>query len=129
MRDKLKFLPFMLVSSAALAAAAALVGLLLKGGSGAIGAALGVLLMAAMFIGSTMFIVWVESVNRQHMLVGGLLAYGLKLWILFVVLNGVSGTGWDGFVPMVFGVAAGVLGWVIAYAWWLWHAKIPYVEL
>ncbi|GIH11407.1 hypothetical protein Rhe02_94740 [Rhizocola hellebori] len=128
MQDKLRFVPFMLASSAVLAAVAALVGLIFKGGPGAAGAAAGVALMAALFIGSTVFIIWVESVSRQKMLVGGLIAYGVKLWILFVVLHGVSGAGWAGFVPMVFGVAAGVLGWIIAYAWWLWHAKILYVE-
>ena len=129
MRDKLRFLPFTLTCSGALAVAAALVGFLAKGGPGAIGAALGVLLMTALFVGSTMFIIWVESISRQKMLVGGLIAYAVKLWILFVVLSGVSGTGWAGFTPMVLGVAAGVLGWIVAYAWWLWHAKILYVEL
>jgi hypothetical protein len=129
MQDKLRFAPFMLAFSAALAGASALVGLLVKGAPGALGAAAGVLLMAGLFLGSTAFIVWVETVRREKMLVGGLIAYAVKLWILFVVLNGVSSTGWAGFVPMVFGVAAGVLGWIIAYAWWLWHAKILYVDV
>ncbi len=129
MRDKLRFLPFTLTCSGALAAAAALVGFLVKGGPGAIGAAAGVLLMTALFVGSTIFIIWVETVSRQKMLVGGLIAYAVKLWILFVVLNGVSSTGWAGFTALVIGVAAGVLGWIGAYAWWLWHAKILYVEL
>jgi len=129
MRDKLRFLPFTLACSTALAAAAAIVGFFAKGGPGAIGAALGVLLMTALFVGSTLFILWVESVSRHKMLVGGLIAYAVKLWILFVVLSEVSGMGWPGFTSLIIGVAAGVLGWIGAYAWWLWHAKILYVEL
>lgn len=129
MSGKLRFLPFMLICNAVLIAVAGAVGAVVKGAPGGLGAAAGVAVMAALFVASTVFIVWVESVDRSRMLVGGLLAYALKLWFLFVILSGVSGSGWAGFTPMVLGVAAGVLGWVCAYAWWLWHAKILYVEV
>ncbi len=129
MSGKLRFLPFTLTSCAVLTVLAALAGAVAKGMPGALGAAAGVALMAVLFAASKVFVVWVESVDRSKMLVGGLLAYLLKLWFVFVILSGVSGSGWAGFAPMAWGIAAGVVGWIGAYAWWLWHAKIPYVEL
>lgn len=129
MSGKLNFLPFVSTVSALLAVAAAVIGFVIKGTAGGIGAAVGVLTMTGLFAGSTAFIIWVENHNRRLMLAAGLAAYFVKLWFLFVILNGVAASGWAGFVPMVWGVAAGVLGWIIAYGWWLWHAKIPYVEI
>ncbi len=115
-------LRFMLPVSGALAAVGALVGLLVGGFAGAVGVFAGVALIAALFVLSTFLLTWVESVNRAMLLGAGLTVYFVKLFVVFAVLNAVS--GWSGLVSMVWGVALGVLGWVCAYAWWVWHAKV-----
>lgn len=129
MAGKLPFLPFMLTFSAGLTVLAAIVGAVLRGGSGALGAAAGVALMVTLFVLSTVVIVWVETINRQMMLPAVFMTYMLKLCVLLAVLNAVMATGWSGMRPMLIGVVAGIVGWVGAYAWWLWRAKIPYVEI
>jgi hypothetical protein len=112
----------MLPLCAVLAAVAAVVGFLFRGGAGALGAVAGVVLITGLFVLSTLFITWVEKVNRAMMLPAALGVYTFKLFLLVAVLN--PFWGWEGFLPMVWGVAAGVLGWVCGYAWWVWHAKI-----
>lgn len=123
----MKFLPFMLMSSAVLAAAGGVVGFIHSGLSGAAGVSSGVAFIALAYALSTMFIVWVERKNRPLMLPAALGAYGFKLVALIVVLQSLR--EWDGVRPMVFGVAAAALVWIVAQMWWISHAKIPYVDL
>jgi hypothetical protein len=115
-------LRFMLPLCGALAAVAAIVGFFFGGGAGALGAAAGVLLITGLFVLSTLLLLWVERVNRAMMLPAALGTYTFKLFLLVAVLN--PFWGWAGFLPMVWGVAAGIIGWVCGYAWWVWHAKV-----
>jgi hypothetical protein len=124
---KLLFLPFLSKLLGIIAAVAAIAGLIFRGPVGGLGAAAGVGVAAAGFVLSAIGIAWVESVNRAMMLPAALMAYMLKIAAFAMILSAV-GT-WTGAVPMALGIAAGVLGWVIGYAWWLWHAKIPYVDV
>lgn len=123
----MKFLPFMLASSAVLAAAGAVAGFLHSGWSGAAGVTAGVAFIALVYTLSTVFIVWVERKNRPMMLPAALAAYGFKLAALIVLLGALR--GWEGVRPMVFGVAGAALVWIVAQMWWISHAKIPYVDL
>ncbi|HCT80257.1 MAG TPA: hypothetical protein DGG94_11120 [Micromonosporaceae bacterium] len=130
MAGKLGFLPFMGAFTGALAALAAAVAFVItRSGVDATGTAAGVLLIAVFFVLSSLFIIWVESVNRAFMMGAALTAYLMKLGFLLAVLATVGESGWPGFTAMIWGVAVGVLGWITGYAWWLWHAKIPYVDL
>ena len=115
-------LRFMLPVCAVLAALAAIVGFLFGGGTGALGAAAGVALMTVLFVLSTLFITWVDAVNRPMVLPAGMLAYGGKLVVVLLTLSALS--GWAGIKPMALGVVAGAVGWAAGYAWWVWHAKI-----
>ncbi|HEX6684293.1 MAG TPA: hypothetical protein VF062_15930 [Candidatus Limnocylindrales bacterium] len=123
----MKFLPFMLAASAVLAAVGAIGGALHSGPAGAAGAAAGVAFIAVAYTLSTSLIVGLERINRNLMMVGALTAYSLKLYALILVLSAVQ--GWEGLPPMVFGVAGAALMWIVAQAWWIAHAKIPYVDL
>jgi hypothetical protein len=113
---------FMLPFCGVLVALAAVVGLLFRGGVGALGAAAGVVFMTVLFVLSTLFITWVDKVNRPMVIVAGMGAYALKLVVLLVTLTALS--GWAGLKPMALGVVAGAIGWAAGYAWWVWHAKI-----
>jgi ATP synthase protein I len=123
----MKFLPFMLASSAVLAVVGAVAGFLHSGWSGAAGVTAGVAFIALVYTLSTVFIVWVERKNRPMMLPAALGAYGFKLVALIVLLGALR--QWDGVRPMVFGVAGAALLWIVAQMWWISHAKIPYVDL
>lgn len=124
---KLEFLPFLSKLSLIIGAVAAVAGLIFAGWTGGLGAAAGVGVAAGGFVLSTLAIAWVEKVNRSMLLPAALSAYTTKLAAFALILSAVE--QWSGSVPMAFGIAAGVLGWVFGYAWWLWHAKIPYVDL
>jgi len=123
----MKFLPFMLAVSAALAAVGAIAGFVHSGWTGAAGVAAGVAFVALVYTLSTLLIVWLERINRNLMLPGALGAYGFKLFALCVLLGSLR--EWAGARPMVFGVAGAALVWIVAQAWWIAHAKIPYVDL
>ena len=123
----MKFLPFMLAFSAVLAAVGAIAGFIHSGWTGAAGVAAGVTFIAAVYALSTLFIEWVERINRNYMLPAAFGAYGAKLFALCVLLGSLR--EWDGVKPMVFGVAGAALLWIVAQAWWIAHAKIPYVEV
>jgi hypothetical protein len=123
----MKFLPFMLGVSAVLAAVGAIAGFVHSGWTGAAGVAAGVAFIALVYTLSTLFIVWLERINRNLMLPGALGAYAIKLFALCVLLGSLR--EWEGAKPMVFGVAGAALLWIVAQAWWIAHAKIPYVDL
>lgn len=123
----MKFLPFMLAVSAALAVIGAIAGFVHSGWTGAAGVAAGVAFIAFVYALSTLFIVWVERINRNLMLPAALGAYTAKLVALCLLLGSLQ--GWAGAKPMVFGVAGAALVWIVAQAWWIAHAKIPYVDL
>ncbi len=123
----MKFLPHMLTVSGALALVAAIVGALFGGWAGALGAAAGVTFVALVYTLSTLLLEWVERVNRPMMLPTALLAYFAKLVALTVLLTALF--PWAGMKPMVFGIAAAALAWIVAQARWLAKAKILYVDL
>lgn len=123
----MKFLPFMLAVSAALAAVGAVAGSVHSGLTGAAGAAVGVAFIAVAYTLSTVFLVWLERINRNLMLPGALGAYAVKLFALIALIGALQ--EWDGVKPMVWGVAGAAVVWIVAQAWWIAHAKIPYVEV
>lgn len=129
MRDRLTFLPYLLAVSGVLAALAAIVGLIVAGIAGALGAAAGVLFIALTYCLSTLFISWVETKNRPMMLPATMLSYLVKLVLLVTLIEVLGQRAWPGLRPMLFGVAAAALVWIGAQSWWLWHAKLLYVEL
>jgi hypothetical protein len=129
LRRRLGHLRSGLLSSAVLLVLGLVLGAVLAGGSGAVGAAAGVTLVAVSYTLSSVVIAWADSVNPQLVLPVGLATYFLKFSILGLVLALVAGTGWAGLPAFGIAVMAAALSWVAAQAWWTWHAKIPYVQL
>ncbi len=123
----MRFLPHMLAVSGVLAVVAAVAGLVFAGGAGALGAAAGVTFVALAYALSTLLLEWVERVNRPMMLPTAMFAYFAKIVALAIVLSALR--PWEGMKPMVFGVAAAALVWIVAQARWLAKAKILYVDL
>ena len=94
------------VSGAALLAAA-IVGGLAAGGTGALGVAAGVALVIASYTASTLAIAWADSVAPRMVLGVGVGMYILKFSLFGVMLVAVNDAGWAGRVPMAIGIGEG----------------------
>lgn len=116
---RLAHLPWLLVVTGAVLVLAALAGGVARGGAGAAGAAIGVGVVAASYLFSTLLIAWADSIDPQLVLPFGLGAYLIKFSIIGIVMAGVAATDWAGLAPMGVGVVAGVIGWTTAQIWWV----------
>ncbi|MEV0459077.1 hypothetical protein [Catellatospora methionotrophica] len=125
---RLKFLPFMLGVTAAVAVLAPLVAYLTVGAQAAVGVLAGVALVAVSYLLSSVVIAWADSINPKMVLSVGLLMYGIKFTVLFLVLAVIAKSGWAGLKPMAIGIGIAAIAWTIGHGWWLWHAKIPYID-
>lgn len=117
------FLKPAIIATAAVGVLAAIVGAVLQGGPGAIGAAAGVALVIASYAVSTLIIAWVDRVNRSMLMVVGMLTYAVKFALLFALVGWVATQGWIGTKAMGIGVVAGVLTWTAVQIWWTSKAK------
>ncbi|WP_144120365.1 hypothetical protein [Catellatospora sichuanensis] len=125
---RLKFLPFMLGVTAAVAVVAPLVAYLTVGSMAAVGVLAGVALVAASYLLSSFVIAWADSINPKMVLSVGLLMYAVKFTLLFLVLAVIAKSGWAGLKPMAIGIGIAAIAWTFGHAWWLWQAKIPYID-
>jgi hypothetical protein len=128
-RKRLRHLPSGLSASAALLVVGVLVGGLLRGGVGIAGAAAGVGLVAASYTLGSLAIAWADSIDPRLVLPAGLMTYALKFTAIGIVMSVIASSGWAGLKPMGVAILGSVLGWMVAQAWWTWHARIAYVEL
>jgi hypothetical protein len=105
------------------------VGAVLAGTDGAGGAALGVGLVVASYLISSLVVAWADSVDPRLVLPVGLATYAVKVLFLGVAMSALSATGWAGLTSMAVALMAAVLVWTGAQVWWTWRARIPYVEI
>ncbi|MFC4021714.1 hypothetical protein ACFOW4_27780 [Micromonospora sp. GCM10011542] len=126
-RWRLRHLPVLLAASAALAAAAAVLGGVTRGADGALGAAVGVGITVASYTLTTVVLARADQINPQLLLPLGLGLYALKFTLLGVVMVAVASTGWPGLIPLCLGIVAGVAVWTAVHIWWLStvHARRP----
>jgi hypothetical protein len=117
------FLKPALIATTVVGVIAAVVGGILQGAPGAIGAGAGVALVITSYVVSTLIIAWVDRVNRNMLLVVGMATYAVKFLLLFLFVGWVATQGWIGTKAMGIGVVAGVLAWTVAQIWWTSRAK------
>jgi hypothetical protein len=129
MRKRLRHLPSGLIASAVLLVVGVVVGALLRGGAGALGAAAGVGLVAASYVIGSVVIAWADSIDPKLVMPVGLTTYVLKFTLIGIVMAAIAASGWAGLRPMGVAVLGTALGWIVAQSWWTWHARIAYVEL
>ena len=104
-------------------------GAVLGGLAGALGAAAGVGIVVASFTVSSLVIAWADSVHPTLVLPVGMFTYILKFTAIGFAMAAVVASGWDGLTALGVGVAVATIGWATAQAWWVWHARIPYVDV
>lgn len=117
------FLKPAMIATAGVGVLATILGAVLQGGAGAVGAGAGVALVIASYVASTLIIAWVDRVNRSMLLVTALGTYAVKFALLFMLVGWVATQGWIGSAAMGFGVLAGVLVWTAVQIWWTARAK------
>lgn len=118
-RWRLRHLPLLLAASAVVLVAAAVAGWLSRRGAGAAGAAIGVGIVMLSYTLSTVLIAWADSISPKLVLPFGLGAYVAKFGLLGGLMLLTRDSGWAGFVPMAWGIVAGVVGWTTAQIWWI----------
>jgi hypothetical protein len=116
---RLAHLPALLAASGGLLVAGAIMGLLVAGGAGAAGAAVGVGMVAASYLSSTLAIAWADSIDPRLVLPVGLGAYLVKFTLIGIVMAAVVATGWEGLPALGAGVVAGVVTWTATQVWWV----------
>lgn len=116
---RIRHLPVLLLTSALLAVFAGLVGGLARGADAALGAAVGVGVVAASYTFSILLIAWADSVDTNLVLPFGITAYVTKFTLIGVVMAAVAASGWPGLEPMGLGVIAGVVVWSGTHIWWV----------
>jgi hypothetical protein len=104
-------------------------GAVFGGLTGALGAAAGVGIVVASFTISSLVIAWADSVHPTLVLPVGMFTYILKFTAIGFAMAAVVASGWDGLTALGVGVAVATIGWATAQAWWVWHARIPYVDV
>jgi hypothetical protein len=117
------FLRPALIATLVVGVLAAVVGGIVQGAPGAIGAAGGVALVIVSYVVSTLIIAWVDRVNRNMLLVVGMTTYAVKFLLLFLLVGWVATQGWIGTKAMGLGVVAGVLTWTVTQILWTSKAK------
>lgn len=129
MRKRLRHLPASLLASAVLLALMVPVAWVSAGAVAAVGAALGVALVAFSYLVSSLVVAWTDLVARELMLPVVLLTYALKFILFGVVLYQANRVGWGGLSALGVAVIVGTFGWTGAHLYWILNAKIPYVEI
>ena len=109
----------------ALLVATATIGWFVGGGSAALGAAAGVLLVTLSYTTSTLAIAWADSVAPRMVFPVGMAMYVTKFSLFGALLIFVGATEWAGIIPMAVGIVAGVVAWTGTQIWWTVHHDRP----
>lgn len=106
-----------LAATAVLAVVLAIVGQVVDGGPGLLGALLGVGLMAGGYLLSNVALAWADSVLPKLVMTVGLATYLFKITLLGVVLLVVVDRDWAGVRMTAIGMVCALLIWISAQVW------------
>lgn len=129
MRKRLRHLPACLLATAGLLVVALPAGFVFRHAAGLLGVLGGALVVAVSYLISSLVVAWVDLVARELLLVVVLLTYVLKFTVFGVVMWTISSTGWAGLTSLGWTVIAATIVWTSAQGWYVFRAKIPYVEI
>lgn len=118
-RWRLAHLPMVVAAGIAIVFSAATIGFLVDGPTAAMGAALGVFVVAVGLTMSTLVIAWADAVRPQLIMPLGLAAYVVKFALISVMMLTIASNGWSGGLPMAWGIAGGVVTLTAVQVWWV----------
>jgi hypothetical protein len=104
---------------------ATVVGAIVGGGVGALGAAAGVLLVVASYTVTTLAIAWADRITPHMVFAVGVGVYITKFTLLAFVLIAVNNAQWSGRTALAIGIVVGVIAWTTAQIWWTTHQPQP----
>jgi ATP synthase protein I len=126
--SRLPYLRATLTASAALLLVAVPVGGLLRGGTGAAGAAAGIALVVVSYLISGVSVAWADAVNPRLIMSVGLVTYATKIVVLGVAMAVIAATGWAGLAPMGASTIAAVIVWTVTHLVWAVRSPLPVVR-
>ncbi|HEY0002800.1 MAG TPA: hypothetical protein VGB74_20270 [Actinoplanes sp.] len=112
-------MPLVVAVGFALVFCAASVGFVVGGLTTALGAAAGVLIVTIGYSMTTLSIAWADAVRPALVMPVGLAAYVIKFLLIGFVMMAVATNGWDGGIPMAWGLAAGAVLLTGVQVWWI----------
>ncbi|MFI5842929.1 hypothetical protein ACIA8K_24795 [Catenuloplanes sp. NPDC051500] len=104
-------------ATAVLAVVLAVIGQLVDGRAGLLGALLGVGLMAVGYLLSNVALAWADSILPKLVMTVGLVTYVFKIALLGVVLLVVVDRDWDGVRMTAIGMVCAMAIWISAQFW------------
>ncbi|SDT77261.1 hypothetical protein [Actinoplanes derwentensis] len=116
--DRLRHLRAPLAVSGVLLFVTPAVGWWVDGPTGALGAAVGVLVVAGGYALSSVTVAWADWINPKLVFSVGLASYLFKVSLLGIVLMSVLRADWPGTRMMAIGMITAILAWVFAQTWW-----------
>ena len=116
--DRLRHLPVPLAVSGVLLILFPVVGVVVDGPVGGVGAAMGVLIVAGGYALSSVTVAWADWISPRLVLAVGLASYLFKVSLLGVALLGVMRADWAGSRMMAIAMVTAIVGWVGAQTWW-----------
>lgn len=106
-----------LAATAVLAVVLAVIGQLIDGTAGLLGALLGVGLMAGGYLISNLALAWADSILPKLVMTVGLVTYAFKITLLGVVLLVVVDRDWAGVRMTAIGMICAMAIWITAQLW------------
>jgi ATP synthase protein I len=107
---------------------AAIVSLFAVGGSGALGAAVGVLLVAVFFTIGLVAVSWAGRISPTAMFAAAMVSYLLKVIVIGILLQVFEGIGAWHFPTFAWTVVAGTIAWIGGEVWGFTRLKMLYVD-
>lgn len=114
--------------TAAVGLVAAIVSLFAVGASGALGAAIGVLLVALFFTIGLVVVSWAGRISPTAMFAAAVVSYLLKVIVVGVLLRVFEGIGAWNFTAFAWTVVAGTIAWIGGEVWAFARLRMLYVE-
>ena len=118
-RQRIPHLPTALWAIGVLLVISVVAGAAYGGAVSAAGAALGVVLVAASYVASTLAIAWADSVRPQLVLAVGLVAYTIKFTYIGLGMAALAAADWPGLPAMGVSLIAAVVVWNAAQIWYI----------
>jgi hypothetical protein len=128
-RKRLRHLPACLLATAGLLVVALPAGFVWRHAAGLLGVLGGAVLVAVSYLSSSLVVAWVDLRAREMLLPVVLLTYVLKFTVFGIVMWSISTTDWAGLAALGWTVIAATVVWTSAQGWYVFRAKIPYVEI
>ena len=118
-RWRIEHLPFVMAAGLALVLCAGSAGFLLSGGTAALGAAAGAVVVTVGVSLTTLVIAWADVIRPSLVMPVGLAVYLIKYSLIVFLMIGVASIEWAGGPAMAWAIAGTAVVLTAVQVWWL----------